>query len=653
MSSDLFDDDEEEVFGGLGEDGNILAGDFDKYRDCSDQDDDDLELDDPSPEPDDDDDDDLDRDNPSPEPDDDDDEGLRRRDAIMKEIRSTVSKVEWVNEMPNGWNSSAPQDERECLRAEGLESPATTNRLSVIQPGGQKKFQKNFVPKPTGKAVACSVFKLPNYEAILQGREERQRKLKAEIAMLARQELQRRTSEKHAELLDALDRMRKKKAKAVRELHQHLQQVVLDKHRLYWKKYYAIHRLIGPRLPVVTFNNSITNVFGKINEYPDDYWITKEEVQYNHDANFDEVKFVTGARYMTALEAARIGRAYLYNKFYNLSPNNRFASLEPPVQNPGDILGTADLKIFGRCTYEVHLYSSVNAWSASNHADNQRERHRQRLADNKKNERESASKVFDMKEATDKHTLEIVEKEAADKEESKQSQTLMVESITCAVKETTTLLLDAVTTAISSATATQIENTEKAIDSILKRNQLMQTTQTTNEDTTVSVTVAEPAPPVAEPAPAPPVAEPAPAPPVAEPAPAPTLDEPAPAPTLLDEPAPAPTVDEPARPNKRIRISLPLHRGTNALPPPDLLTTPAGYPLFKPSKMNRSDYYVHCRLVAPKKRPRNGTKNWKSIDAKTFYCILCKSENPFSPGNSNQIARHIASDEHQSNLKRL
>ena len=310
---------------------------------------------------------------------------------------------------------------------------------------------------------------------------------------------------------------------------------------------------------------------------------------------------------MSALEAARIGRAYLYNKFYNLSPNNRFASLEPPVQNPGDILGTADLKIFGRCTYEVYLYSSVNAWSASNHADNQRERHRQRLADNKKNERESASKVLDMKEATDKHTLEIAEKEAADKEESKQSQTLMVESITCAVKETTTLLLDAVTTAISSATATQIENTEKAIDSILKRNQLMQTTQTTNEDTTVSVTVAEPAPPVAEPAPAPPVAEPAPAPPVAEPAPAPpvaepapappvaepapapTLDEPAPAPTLLDEPAPAPTVDEPARPNKRIRISLPLHRGTNALPPPDLLTTPAGYPLFKPSKASEAD----------------------------------------------------------------
>lgn len=160
MSSDLFDDDEEEVFGGLGEDDNIvvLAGDFDKYRDCSDQDDDDLELDDPSPEPDDDDDDDLNRDNPSPEPDDDDDEGIRRRDAIMKEIRLTVSKVEWVNEMPNGWNGSAPQDERECLRAEGLESPATTNRLSVIQPGGQKKFQKNFVPKPTGKAVACSSF---------------------------------------------------------------------------------------------------------------------------------------------------------------------------------------------------------------------------------------------------------------------------------------------------------------------------------------------------------------------------------------------------------------------------------------------------------------------------------------------------------------
>ena len=77
------------------------------------------------------------------------------------------------------------------------------------------------------------------------------------------------------------------------------------------------------------------------------------------------------------------------------------------------------------------------------------------------------------------------------------------------------------------------------------------------------------------------------------------------------------------------------------------LTNLKGFPLFKPSRIVKSEYWEHCWLVAPRKDVGTKKSEWNTSDAQSFYCMLCKFEGTFSPGNSNQVSRHVASDIHK------
>jgi hypothetical protein len=267
------------------------------------------------------------------------DDTIQRQTEIVASVRLQASQATWNQMLPDGWHRTAPTgDFRSQLRREGLERPAQTRIFDCPRPpiANRRTFEKNYVPE-RGAPVRMSTWNLPTYEVLTEERE----RIAAE--------------QQEVEATAAVERER------------------IAAEREYLRLYYLENRLIGPKQPIVTFENLIQQreTVGRLSR--SNYNVVERgAIERNRDAVAEELVLV-GDHHLWTEQAARLGRAFVFNTlhFNTLQlagvRRHRFTTIEDQIQPLETRLSRSALMLVG-VTIRSLLWGSVRTYNEAHDA---------------------------------------------------------------------------------------------------------------------------------------------------------------------------------------------------------------------------------------------------------------------------------------------